>query len=54
MNAPSAATRAAKRATKASRGIENGIEIVMVELAGGIAASARLKPHFTARCADLP
>jgi hypothetical protein len=39
MSAPAAATWAAKRAKSDSRGIGNSIEIVLVELAGVIAAS---------------
>jgi hypothetical protein len=54
MSAPAATTRAAKSATNASRGAANSIEIVLVELAGAVAASARLKRHFASRCADLP
>jgi hypothetical protein len=54
MSAPIAATRAAKSAANASRCIENGIKIALVELAGGNAASSRLNRRFASRCADLP
>jgi hypothetical protein len=54
MSAPAAATRAAKSATNASRGAENSLEMVLVELPGGNAASTDLERHFASRCADLP
>lgn len=54
MSAPAAATTAGKSAKYDSRGAENSLEIVLVELAGGNAASSRLKRRFASRCSDLP
>jgi hypothetical protein len=54
MSAPAAATKASKRAKNESRGAGNNTLIVLVELAGGIAALPDLERHFASRYADLP
>jgi hypothetical protein len=54
MNALAPATKAAKRAKNESRGAGNNTQIVLAELAGGIAALPDLERHFASRCADLP
>lgn len=46
MSAPAAATRAAKRAEKASRGVEKSIASVRVKRSDALSASAHLKQHF--------
>ena len=54
MSASAVAARAAKGAAGPPHSPENSDETAPVRVAGGIAASLRLKRHFASRCAELP